>query len=1400
MGKKYITLIFTFVLLAAGTAVVSAQVNERVKDFYSPFFMSGTPSVTDQMAPQSDALNPASSALDQRIILDMNYSGIIGQDGDVTGYRGHAFNIGSTFPTRVGVFSVSGHLLRSDFPSFYVPQYYSLAGSFSKDLYPDLLVGAGMKLAASDDSGMAATMDLGAMYLPGDIGFLKNAVLGVALQDLGWVSISSGYEDPYTLTAGIKGTVFRDDNLKIDLKSDLGFPGFKSVLFSIGSTIKVLDFLSINIGSRMDLDALSSGNMTGFIPSVGLNFSFHTAIDKKSNFLGISKHGWNRSNVNVQTDFAFLAPGVWTYGAGVRVPLGVRDRKPPEIKLDLSGFDLESMAPSEEPPLALKKGEKGSSEKRENVVTRKNTVRKKIYVASKKDTSKKINLKKDRRYAGYSILTYISPNNDGIKDNLVIPLKIIDSRYIKGYAFIIKNEKGEIVREIRNKEKRPENQGVKGILDRLLAVKSGITVPPVLRWNGFNNSGSVVPDGIYFFHIEAWDDNGNIGKTKEYAVVVDTTPPQVTITPPSADERIFSPNNDGNKDTLSFSQKGSREDKWTGTIRNNDNTVVKTFVWYDSSPGNVVWNGENDENEMVPDGVYSYSITATDRAGNTTTEGFDNIIKNTENTPISLVIDKQFFSPNNDGVKDTLLFTPEIHVHTGISSWKLSIIDGKGRVRRVFEGEKTVPSSLVFNGRDTDGIILEEGTYHAVLNVTYKNGNMPTAQSPVFTVDITPPTATVRTNTPVFSPNGDGEKDSIKIYQETSLENNWRASIKSVTGKVVYSYSWVGTAAPEVSWNGTDKDGRLLPDGVYTYQLYSVDRAGNKGESNIVSFRLDTEKTAVILTTEYSAFSPNNDGVKDSINFIPKVTVKEGIASYTLFIRNAEGKTVKVFKGKKRLPDSFKWDGTNADGNIVPDGEYTAKLSLVYEKGDRPAAVSPVFTVDTVFPEISLSADYLIFSPNGDGRKDSIIIKQVSPGKELWRGEILDSENKVVKTVFWKNGVTDFSWNGTDTAGNRVKDGVYEYRVSAVDEAGNMTQKEIKGITVDTSPTKIFITSSAAYISPTGSTQYQTLTFKPLVMNKNGIEKWSLHLVHNGTTEKTFAGLNRIPEKIIWDGSNSEGKYIEGSYIAVFTVIYKKGNEPTVQTAPFLLDITPPKASVTLSPLPFSPDNDGVNDELTIALNVHDLSGIKKWKLQINDPENRPFIHFSGKGQPAKKIIWNGRSSTGELVYAAMDYPLVFTVEDILGNVTVVRKEIPIDVLVVKEGDHFKIKIANIIFKKNSPELVTSDPKIAARNEFVLNRISEILKKYKSYQIVIKGYAVVTKWYDPAAAKIEEEKELIPLSRERAQTVLNDLVKRGISASRMEAFGAGGKNPIVPNSDLENRWKNRRVEFILRKK
>ena len=50
---------------------------------------------------------------------------------------------------------------------------------------------------------------------------------------------------------------------------------------------------------------------------------------------------------------------------------------------------------------------------------------------------------------------------------------------------------------------------------------------------------------------------------------------------------------------------------------------------------------------------------------------------------------------------------------------------------------------------------------------------------------------------------------------------------------------------------------------------------------------------------------------------------------------------------------------------------------------------------------------------------------------------------------------------------------------------------------------------------------------------------------------------------------------------------------------------------------------------------------------------------------------------------------------------------------------------------------------------------------------------------------------------DRAKTVKAALIDYGIKEDKIAVYGIGGANPLVPFSDSENRWKNRRVEFIL---
>ncbi len=58
-----------------------------------------------------------------------------------------------------------------------------------------------------------------------------------------------------------------------------------------------------------------------------------------------------------------------------------------------------------------------------------------------------------------------------------------------------------------------------------------------------------------------------------------------------------------------------------------------------------------------------------------------------------------------------------------------------------------------------------------------------------------------------------------------------------------------------------------------------------------------------------------------------------------------------------------------------------------------------------------------------------------------------------------------------------------------------------------------------------------------------------------------------------------------------------------------------------------------------------------------------------------------------------------------------------------------------------------------------------------------------------------DDDELLMLSQERAESVRDALIERGISPGRLDAEGYGASQPVLPNTSSRNRSMNRRIEF-----
>lgn len=104
----------------------------------------------------------------------------------------------------------------------------------------------------------------------------------------------------------------------------------------------------------------------------------------------------------------------------------------------------------------------------------------------------------------------------------------------------------------------------------------------------------------------------------------------------------------------------------------------------------------------------------------------------------------------------------------------------------------------------------------------------------------------------------------------------------------------------------------------------------------------------------------------------------------------------------------------------------------------------------------------------------------------------------------------------------------------------------------------------------------------------------------------------------------------------------------------------------------------------------------------------------------------------------------------------------------------------NVLFKTNSYSL-------SATADAALSHVAYNLQQFPNTDVTVVGYT------DNTGSEEYNEK----LSLERAQAVVDYLEQHGIAASRLKAIGDGENNPIAPNTTVEGRAQNRRVEMYI---
>jgi len=267
-------------------------------------------------------------------------------------------------------------------------------------------------------------------------------------------------------------------------------------------------------------------------------------------------------------------------------------------------------------------------------------------------------------------------------------------------------------------------------------------------------------------------------------------------------------------------------------------------------------------------------------------------------------------------------------------------------------------------------------------------------------------------------------------------------------------------------------------------------------------------------------------------------------------------------------------------------------------------------------------------------------------------------------------------------------------------------------------------------------------------------------------------------------------EYVDREVIVERETIVEKEIEPVASV---------PVLSLVYSPKIFSPDGDGVNDVIYIGLSALDTSPITSWYVEIRDPETGEiFNRVEGEGSPPDELLWDGFDFNGMLMMAFTDYPYTYVVENIHGNSASLEGILSIkEMLVIYRNGRLVIQVPSIVFRADHADYAGLSAENLSSNENAFRIAATITKNLSGYRLIVEGHANPTTQEGPARER--ENSSLTTLSEQRAQAVVNELVRRGVDRSRITALGFGGTNTLFPWTDSENVWRNRRVEFILEK-
>jgi flagellar hook assembly protein FlgD len=264
----------------------------------------------------------------------------------------------------------------------------------------------------------------------------------------------------------------------------------------------------------------------------------------------------------------------------------------------------------------------------------------------------------------------------------------------------------------------------------------------------------------------------------------------------------------------------------------------------------------------------------------------------------------------------------------------------------------------------------------------------------------------------------------------------WTVTVTDAAGVVVANWSDIGTS---VDWTW---DSELAVRGAAYFWTISSDTTVRAATGMFGG------KLAALTLTKLQVSPPALDG-----SVFPTATVAytlSAAATVTAELVDASGVVVATLFSQSQSAgaQSFFFTPTG-----VPDGNYTIRVTARDSLGRQVQATVPVAVSHAL---LAFSAGAKIVSPNGDGRRDSVIFRFLlaQPAAVTLALTTLDSTFPLLSAQL-AVGRQSFAFTGTALDGSPVPDGVYDARLTAGAVAQSLP------LTIDRVPPTVSLVSVA---------------------------------------------------------------------------------------------------------------------------------------------------------------------------------------------------------------------------------------------------------------------------------------------------------------------------------------------------